>query len=142
MKNNRAGKRSRQWTQRVETNGVTDLPIMPTKCSTCPFHTDENGRHLHPELVAGIQKRILSHCSQICHHPKLHGREETHLCRGARDYQQIIFYCLGFVEAPTDEAWQRRVEEMKLRGGEVKIAPAELHLYFSKKFVYTSRKFL
>jgi hypothetical protein len=45
--------------------------------------------------------------SQICHHPLLSGKKETHICRGARDFQLEIFYRLGVIDSPTDEAWKQ-----------------------------------
>lgn len=79
--------------------------VMHRRCSTCPFNTDKNGRHSDPALVNKITKRITSEANQICHHPALFGKEETHLCRGARDYQLDIFWKLGVLKEPTDEAW-------------------------------------
>jgi hypothetical protein len=84
---------------------ISDFPTMLKQCSTCPFLIDENGRHQNPELVSRIQKTCISEASQICHHPALEGKPQTHLCRGARNYQLQIFYKLGVLDAPTDESW-------------------------------------
>lgn len=86
-----------------------NMPVMKRQCATCPFRTDERGRHADPRLVNKIQVQCLSEASQICHHPALEGKPETHLCRGARDFQLTIFHRLGIIDAPTDEAWNRRV---------------------------------
>lgn len=83
---------------------------MKRQCATCPFRTDERGRHPDARLVNKIQAQCLSEASQICHHPSLTGKPETHLCRGARDFQLTIFHRLGVLDAPTDEAWSKRVE--------------------------------
>jgi len=87
---------------------ITDFPVMPTKCKTCPFRVDENGRHQDPHFVSRIQTDVISHASQICHHPRLSGKQETHLCRGARDFQLEIFHRLRFIESPSDEAWEQQ----------------------------------
>jgi hypothetical protein len=79
--------------------------VMRQRCSTCPFNTDKNGRHKDVALVNKIINRVLNHANQICHHPALLGQKETHLCRGARDYQLDIFWKLGVLEEPTDKAW-------------------------------------
>lgn len=50
--------------------------------------------------------------SQICHHPRLHGHTETHLCRGARDHQLVVFHRMGVIDAPTDEAWAAKRKEL------------------------------
>jgi hypothetical protein len=80
---------------------------MKTQCPTCPFRTDQSGRHPDVALVNRIQADMLTRASQICHHPALRGHRETHLCRGARDYQLMIFHRLGVIEAPTDQAWAK-----------------------------------
>lgn len=85
---------------------VKNWPVMQAQCPTCPFRTDARGRHADPELVGRIQTQILTEASQICHHPSLSGQRETHLCRGARDFQLMIFHRLGVLKAPTDQCWQ------------------------------------
>lgn len=90
------------------------FPVMKAKCSTCPFRTDAKGRHLDVMVVERIQKQCLTKASQICHHPTLQGKPETHLCRGARDFQLEVFYRLGVLEAPTDAAWRKQAQDAKL----------------------------
>jgi hypothetical protein len=65
-------------------------------------------------LVNRIQQQCLTEASQICHHPHLHGKPETHLCRGARDFQLQIFHRLGVIEAPTDKAWRKRAKQQAI----------------------------
>jgi hypothetical protein len=79
-------------------------PIMQAKCRTCPF--GENGDLM---VRAGVEERLLtfSH-SQICHHPAISGKKETHLCRGGRDFQLQILARLGFLDDATDAAFERR----------------------------------
>lgn len=74
-----------------------DMPIMASKCASCPF--GENG---DIELRNRVIARTLGKPSQICHHPALHGKKQTHLCRGARDEQLTILYRLGLLSEPTD----------------------------------------
>jgi hypothetical protein len=81
---------------------VKNWPVMDQCCPTCPFRTMND-----PLLVAEIQRRVLTEGSQVCHHPRLHGGKQTHLCRGARDFQLIIFSRLGVIENATDEAWKK-----------------------------------
>ncbi len=85
---------------------VREWPVMAEQCPTCPLRVDERGRYPDPRLAAEVMERCITRASQICHHPRLHGRPETHLCRRARDYQLMIFYRLGFLKEPTDEAWK------------------------------------
>jgi hypothetical protein len=92
-----------------------NMPVMKRQCATCPFRTDERGQYDDPRLVSKIQHQCLNQASQICHHPSLEGKPETHLCRGARDFQLTIFYRMGIIDAPTDEAWSRRVDNTTKR---------------------------
>lgn len=77
-------------------------------CASCPF---QPGGDAH--LRASIEARAFSN-SQICHHPVLNGKKETHLCRGSRDYQLEMLYRLGFIVAPTDEAFALKSKELKV----------------------------
>lgn len=87
---------------------ISGYPVMAKQCATCPFRTDEHGRHPDGALVAKIQQRCLTEASQICHHPTMSGQPQTHICRGARDFQLQILYRIGLLVEPTDAAWQRR----------------------------------
>jgi len=71
---------------------ITNFPVMQKKCSSCPFKENEYGKYNCPELVERIQKDVLQEASQICHHPRLSNNEQTHLCRGARNFQLQIFH--------------------------------------------------
>jgi hypothetical protein len=86
---------------------MTDIsiwPVMKARCPTCPFG-DGTGKDRVPEIANMVRQRCLTEASQICHHPRLHGKPEKHLCRGARDYQLEIFHRLGVIREPTDKAW-------------------------------------
>lgn len=85
---------------------------MKRQCQSCPLRTDKRGRYPDPHLAASVQARAIAQASQICHHPRLKGKRETHLCRGARDYQLMIFYRIGFLTEPTDKAWNRKLEQI------------------------------
>jgi len=82
---------------------------MPSQCPTCPFRTDAKGKPLNASLMAAVQLRCLS-ANQICHHPRLTGKPETHLCRGARDWCITIFHRMGVLDEPTDAAWARALK--------------------------------
>jgi hypothetical protein len=73
---------------------------MTAKCASCPF--GENG---DVELRNRVMERTILNASQICHHPRLYGKKETHLCRGARDEQLTILHRLGWIPEATDAAF-------------------------------------
>lgn len=80
---------------------TTMFPVMPAKCKTCPFN---EGGCL--EVRQRVQERTLQGIGQTCHHTgMIHGRPDTHLCRGAREYQKELFVRLGLLRDMSDEAW-------------------------------------
>ena len=80
---------------------IKNWPVMAEKCASCPFR--EGG---DIELRNRVMERTILQCSQVCHAPRLHGKKETHLCRGARDEQLTILYRMGFIPEPTDKAFE------------------------------------
>ncbi len=93
----------------MKTRDVSNMPVMQSNCETCPF--GPNGDRY---LRSTIEQRVMFTASQTCHHTgSIHGKPDTHLCRGARDYQLQIFYRLGILDAETDEAWAKAQERIK-----------------------------
>jgi hypothetical protein len=89
------------------------MPVMKKQCPTCPFRDTLDEDCL--EVRKNVVNRILHEASQICHHPALKGKKQTHLCRGARDIQLRYFKAIGFLDAATDAAWAAKVQELNLR---------------------------
>ena len=89
------------------------LPVNAVSCPTCPFRPD-GWTHLREFL----QQRALSEGTPIWHatgtarvaKKKRLGR--ARLCAGARQFQIEVFYRIGFLEAPTREAWDNKWHEM------------------------------
>ena len=102
---------------------------MNSKCKYCPFHEMNLGQR---EIANKVRERCITEASQICHHPRLSGKKETHLCRGARDYQQQIFYRIGVIDAPTDEAWERKLTTTENTWIEAYLNGEELEESFDK----------
>ena len=75
-------------------------PVMEAMCATCPFRKDGD-----IQLRNQVMSRTILKASQICHHPALSGKKQTHLCRGARDQQLTILHRLGMLPEPTDKAF-------------------------------------
>jgi hypothetical protein len=80
---------------------------MAAKCASCPFREGHDG-----ELASKVLDRTLFQSSQICHHPVLYGKRETHLCRGQRDIQLELLARMGMIDEPSDEAFARRSREL------------------------------
>lgn len=84
---------------------ISKTPVMPTKCATCPFSA-----HGCRETAKSVVQRVLSKGSQMCHSSGW--PEGKRLCRGARDIQLRVFASMGFIDAPTDEAWDAKRKEL------------------------------
>jgi hypothetical protein len=89
------------------------LPVMTTNCPTCPWVPGSEFADLVPHLT----ECALTSASRICHCTGTNavkgktGKPER-LCRGARDVQLQAFYNMGYISAPTDEAWAAKVAEI------------------------------
>lgn len=91
------------------------LPVLKQMCATCPFRPGSK----YAELAEGLAESATSEASRICHSTgtnAIGGRtgKKSVLCRGARDLQLRMFAAMGFIEAPTDEAWDKKCKEMNL----------------------------
>lgn len=91
-------------------------PVLKKQCATCPFRKDSPYRYLAPDLAISAAVEA----SRICHNtgePNAvndNPKGPPMLCRGARDLQLQMFFGMGFLDAPTDEAWEARCQEMGL----------------------------
>jgi hypothetical protein len=79
------------------------------RCATCPFN--KNGDR---EIRAKVETRVMS-VSQLCHHTS-----NLTLCRGARDHQMAVLVRMGMLDEPTDEAWNRKCEELGIKANNIK----------------------
>jgi hypothetical protein len=88
------------------------LPLRKLMCDTCPFRKGSPYAYLLQEL----QISALTEASRICHTTGENALFQTHqpeaLCRGAREAQLNYFHQIGFLESPTDEAWNRKFDEI------------------------------
>lgn len=98
---------------------IAGWPVMATQCASCPFRQGGD-----TELRNAVMGRTALQASQICHHPRLHGKKETHLCRGARDQQLTLLYRMGWIEAETDEAFAA-ASQRYLGGSPQALQPAD-----------------
>ena len=80
-----------------------EMPIMREMCETCPFREDRDGVD---EVRTGVMQRVLTEGSQTCHSTGIANGEphDSHLCRGARNFQLEVFPELFEVVAAVDDA--------------------------------------
>jgi len=90
-----------------------NAPVRPTMCATCPFRIGSPFQELAPALA----KSALTDASRICHSTGSNAISANtglpeQLCRGARDVQVHYMHLTGFIDKPTDEAWDKKCMEM------------------------------
>lgn len=89
-------------------------PVQPRKCATCPFRPGSP----HADLAEMLTEYALTKGSRICHSTgpdnaiNKNTGKAAHICRGTRDVQLAYMHAAGVIDAPTDEAWTRAVEEV------------------------------
>jgi hypothetical protein len=104
--------------------GIDNPPLDPCKvrqiaCKSCPFgrYGEAIGSEFNYDIFADLQFRLtnqaINESNQYCHADELRGEVSTHVCRNARDTQIRMFYAVGFIESPTDEAWAKKLNEIK-----------------------------
>lgn len=96
---------------------LTPLPVMKTHCASCPFVPGSEFESLVPYLT----ECAMTSASGICHctgDSAIKGEtgKPERICRGSRDIQLRAFCAMGVITAPTDEAWDAKVEEINQRG--------------------------
>ncbi len=89
---------------------------MPKQCATCPFR--EGSQYAY--LAGDLGRSALGEASRICHSTGSNNAinrrtgKPSMLCRGARDLQLKYFTAIGFLDKPTDEAWESKRKELGL----------------------------
>lgn len=93
---------------------TTPMPVMKQQCATCPFRDGGWLQGLLSVRCVGLEEG--GGGTPICHStgpdalvPKI---KEPHICAGARAVQLRWFAMIGFIAAPTEEAWQAKCDEM------------------------------
>ncbi len=88
---------------------VASEPLREKMCATCPFREGSKTAYLKETLTEASVRE-----TRICHstgsNNAFHKRTgiSPHICRGSRDFQLQLFFKLGVIESPTDEAWNKQ----------------------------------
>jgi hypothetical protein len=92
---------------------VSNMAVRATMCATCPFRKDSPLAYIAGDLA----QSALTEASRICHSTgnnpvvkRVKVREK--LCRGARNVQCEAFHAMGFIDAPTQEAFNKKRVEL------------------------------
>lgn len=92
------------------------LPVVPAMCASCPFRKGSENAFLAPDLAISS----VTVASRICHSTGSNNAfnrrtgKPPMLCHGARQFQIEYFFRTGFIEAATQEAWDKKCREMGL----------------------------
>jgi len=91
-------------------------PVLKEMCGNCPFREGSP----YQDLVPTLTDSALNGQSRVCHstgsNNAIHRRtgKPQAICRGARDIQLKYFAAIGFIEEPTDEAWDKKRKELNV----------------------------
>jgi len=91
------------------------LSVQPAMCATCPWREGSQ----YAALRNNLEESAITEASRICHSTGSNAinhqtGKKPKLCRGARDFQILIFFRMGFIDAPTDEAWEKKCKQLGL----------------------------
>ena len=71
------------------------VPVMKKHCKSCPFKPNDNGSWLDTKLANVVISRTLFKANQICHSTQGMNGEPNHRCKGAYDYNRMIYKRMG-----------------------------------------------
>ena len=81
--------------------------VQEKPCKTCPFE-GTNPVALSPERYAELIKNLMGKGQHFCHSA---GNSKSVICRGGRNIQLKWLCAVGALSEPTDEAFNKAVNE-------------------------------
>ena len=84
---------------------MRDYPVQSQPCPTCPFE-GKKPLQLSPESYARYTQNLMGEGQHICH-----SSNSTRICRGGRNLQLRWLCATGQLSQPTDEAFNKAVDE-------------------------------
>lgn len=85
---------------------MRDYPVQSEPCLTCPFEGREPFKPSRENLKRYMENLVEGHGQHICH-----SSNNTRICRGGRNIQLKVFCVKGLLPEPTDEAFNKAVNE-------------------------------
>jgi hypothetical protein len=89
---------------------MRDYPVQKDPCLTCPFEGEKPLKLAPASLARYIENLATGEGQHICH-----TSNNTRVCRGGRNLQKQILFMRGLLPEPTDEAFERAVDEANPR---------------------------
>lgn len=91
---------------------MSQMKLQNNQCKTCPFR-ESGGVDLRPERMAEIQSYLLNGTNHMCHSD----RSNESVCYGGRQWQLEMWYRLGIITSPTNEALCEAVRKVGIEPG-------------------------
>ncbi len=93
---------------------ATSMKVCRVMCATCPFRPGSKYAHLRDALAHSAATEATRICHSTGSNNAINRRtgKPPAVCRGARDLQLQQFASTGFIEAATDEAWNKKCAQM------------------------------
>jgi hypothetical protein len=85
---------------------LSQFEVQKKPCYSCPF-AGERPVKLSEERYAYFIQMIAQGRQHLCH-----SANNKKICRGGRDIQLRVFCAQGYLDEPTDEAFNQKVEEV------------------------------
>lgn len=89
---------------------MRDYPVQPKPCLTCPFE-GEKPLKLSPDSYARYIENLMGNGQHICH-----SSNSDRICRGGRNLQLKWLCATGLLNEPTDEAFNKAVNDAMNKG--------------------------
>ena len=100
-----------EWIDRrmkLDRNDLRTYPVQQIPCKTCPF-TGTNPLTLALDDLVSYYQNLLGNGQHFCH-----SVSNTKICRGGRNIQLKWLCAIGMLDTPTDEAFDKAVNEALL----------------------------
>lgn len=88
---------------------MRDYPVQSAVCYTCPFE-GQKPLPLSPQSHARYLENLIGKGQHICH-----SSNGTRICKGGRNIQIKCFYMMGLLPEPTDEAFNKAIDDANPR---------------------------
>ena len=90
---------------KLDRNDLRTYPVQQIPCKTCPF-TGTNPLTLALDDLVSYYQNLLGNGQHFCH-----SVSNTKICRGGRNIQLKWLCAIGMLDTPTDEAFDKAVNE-------------------------------
>lgn len=92
------------------------MRVRTSLCATCPFREGSPYEDLREYLtIASLKEGRICHSTGSGNAINEATGKPAAICRGSRDFQLGLFFAMGFLSEPTDEAWSKKCAELGIK---------------------------